>query len=80
MVAVDGQPPALVPSNLTVTIQAICEWGEFGPKEEDVNTTKARCVVQGVRHGCFETSSLRIEKHITINVDDGASPNTGSKR
>lgn len=45
MIAVDGQPPALVPSNLTVTIQAISERSEFRPEEEDVDTTEARRVV-----------------------------------
>lgn len=68
-VAVDGNPPSLIHSHLSLTSHSVDHRGQLGAKEEDVDTAVAGNVVEVVRHGLLEDSAVDITDQLAIDVD-----------
>ena len=76
-VAVDGHPPALVPSDVRVPVQAVDNRRQLGAQQEDVHPAVVRDVVEGVHDRLLQRPGEEVRNHVAVDVDGGAALRSG---
>ena len=69
VVTVDGYPPALVPQQVYIAVQATGQGGELGAEQKDVDPAKRRRLVQEVCHRLLENTLREIGDEMPVRND-----------
>lgn len=76
-VTVDGNPPSLIHTHLSVACDAIDHGGQLGAKEENVYAAEAGNVIQCLDDGLLENTGIQVTDKLTIDVDGSATLKRG---